>query len=93
VIKKTELSALQQSRAGGIIAMGVEEGDRVIAANISDGNGEIFIGTSDGMSIRFPEGDVRSMGRSAYGVRGISLRDEDEVGCDGGAGPGGRSSQ
>jgi DNA gyrase subunit A len=79
VIKKTELSAFSNPRAGGIIAMGVEEGDSVIAVNISDGRGEIFIGTSDGMSIRFSETDVRSMGRTAYGVRGISLRDNDLV--------------
>jgi DNA gyrase subunit A len=79
VIKKTELSAFSNPRAGGIIAMGVEDGDSVIAVSISDGNSEIFIGTKDGMSIRFPEGDVRSMGRNAYGVRGISLRDDDEV--------------
>ena len=79
VIKKTELSAFSNPRAGGIIAMGVEEGDAVIAANVSDGKGEIFIGTRDGMSIRFPEADVRSMGRSAYGVRGISLREGDAV--------------
>jgi DNA gyrase subunit A len=79
VIKKTELSAFSNPRAGGIIAMGVEEGDSVIAVSISEGNGEIFIGTISGMAIRFPESDVRSMGRSAYGVRGISLRDDDEV--------------
>jgi DNA gyrase subunit A len=79
VIKKTELSAFSNPRAGGIIAMGIEEGDAVIAVNISSGNGEIFIGTRDGMSIRFNEEDVRSMGRTAYGVRGISLRDDDEV--------------
>jgi DNA gyrase subunit A len=79
VIKKTELSAFSNPRAGGIIAMGVEEGDSVIAARISDGNGEVFIGTRSGMAIRFPESDVRSMGRAAYGVRGISLRDDDEV--------------
>jgi DNA gyrase subunit A len=79
VIKKTELSAFSNPRAGGIIAMGVEEGDSVIAALISDGTNEIFIGTRTGMSIRFPESDVRSMGRTAFGVRGISLRDEDEV--------------
>jgi DNA gyrase subunit A len=79
VIKKTELSAFSNPRAGGIIAMGVEDGDSVIAVNISDGRGEIFIGTRDGMSIRFAETDVRSMGRSAYGVRGISLRDDDQV--------------
>jgi len=79
VIKKTELSAFSNPRAGGIIAMGVEEGDSVIAARISDGSHEMFIGTRDGMSIRFNEDDVRSMGRGAYGVRGITLREGDEV--------------
>ena len=79
VVKKTELTAFSNPRAGGIIAMGVEEGDSVIAAQISDGSGEVFIGTRDGMAIRFPETDVRPMGRTAYGVRGISLRDDDEV--------------
>ena len=79
VIKKTELDAFSNPRAGGIIAMGVEEGDSVISAQISDGNGEIFVGTRHGMAIRFPEGDVRAMGRIAYGVRAISLRDDDAV--------------
>jgi DNA gyrase subunit A len=79
VIKKTELSAFSNPRAGGIIAMGVEEGDAVMAVQVSDGNGEIFIGTRDGMSIRFAETEVRAMGRTAYGVRGISLREGDTV--------------
>jgi DNA gyrase subunit A len=79
VVKKTELSAFSNPRAGGIIAVGVDEGDSVIDAQVSDGTAEIFIGTRDGMSIRFAESDVRPMGRSAYGVRGISLRDEDSV--------------
>src|SRR5262245_25210910 len=79
VVKKTELSAFSNPRAGGIIAMGVEDDDAVIAANISEGNHEIFIGTRDGMAIRFPESDVRAMGRGAYGVRGISLREGDAV--------------
>jgi DNA gyrase subunit A len=79
VVKKTELSAFSNPRAGGIIAMGVEPGDAVIAVRITDGNGEIFIGTRNGMAIRFSETDVRSMGRTAYGVRGITLRDEDDV--------------
>jgi DNA gyrase subunit A len=79
VIKKTELSAFSNPRAGGIIAMGVEEGDAVMAVQVSDGSGEIFIGTRDGMSIRFAEAEVRSMGRAAYGVRGISLREGDTV--------------
>ena len=78
-VKKTELTAFSNPRAGGIIAMDVEEGDAVIAVQISDGTHEIFIGTRNGMSIRFPEADVRSMGRTAGGVRGISLRDDDEV--------------
>jgi DNA gyrase subunit A len=79
VVKKTALSAFSNPRAGGIIAMGVEEGDAVIAVQVTDGVGEIFIGTRNGMAIRFHESDVRSMGRTAYGVRGISLRDEDYV--------------
>ena len=79
VIKKTSLDAFSNPRAGGIIAMGVEEGDAVITVQQSDGTGEVFIGTRDGMSIRFEEADVRPMGRTAYGVRGITLRDGDIV--------------
>jgi DNA gyrase subunit A len=79
VVKKTELTAFSNPRAGGIIAMGVEEGDRLMAAQITDGTGEIFIGTRDGVAIRFPESDVRPTGRTAYGVRGINLRESDEV--------------
>ena len=78
-IKKTDLSAFSNPRAGGIIAMGIEDGDAVIAVELSDGREQIFIGTSDGMAIRFDETDVRPMGRNAYGVRGISLREGDEV--------------
>ena len=78
-IKKTELSAYSNPRAGGIIAMGIDEGDGVIAVQLSDGQSEVFIGTREGMAIRFPESDVRPMGRTAYGVRGITLRDGDEV--------------
>jgi DNA gyrase subunit A len=78
-IKKTDLSLFKNPRAGGIIAMGIEEGDAVIAAEISDGKEQIFLGTRDGMAIRFDEADARPMGRTAYGVRGISLRAGDEV--------------
>ncbi len=78
-IKKTDLTAFSNPRPSGIIAMGVEEGDSVIAVELSDGREQIFLGTRDGMAIRFDEADVRAMGRSAYGVRGISLRDDDEV--------------
>ena len=79
IVKKTELPAFSNPRAGGIIAMGVEDGDRLMAAQITDGTGEIFIGTRDGVAIRFPESDVRPMGRTAYGVKGITLREGDEV--------------
>ncbi|MGE5815564.1 MAG: DNA gyrase C-terminal beta-propeller domain-containing protein, partial [Acidobacteriota bacterium] len=79
VIKKTDLTAFRNPRSGGIIAMGVEEGDSVMAVAMTSAGDEIFIGTRDGMAIRFPESDARSMGRTAYGVRGITLRDGDEV--------------
>jgi DNA gyrase subunit A len=79
IVKKTALSAFSNPRAGGIIAMGVEDGDSVIAVQLTDGSGEVFIATRYGMAIRFPESDVRPMGRSAYGVRGISLRGDDFV--------------
>ncbi len=79
VVKKTALSAFSNPRAGGIIAMGVEEGDAVIAVQVTDGKGQVFIGTRNGMAIRFEETEVRPMGRTAYGVRGISLRDDDFV--------------
>ena len=78
-VKKTELSAFSNPRAGGIIAMGIDEGDAVMAVQLSDGASEIFIGSRLGMAIRFPESDVRAMGRTAYGVRGIALREGDEV--------------
>ena len=78
-IKKTDLTAYEHPRTGGIMAMGVEEGDSVIAIEMTDGRAEVFLGTSLGMAIRFLETDVRSMGRTAHGVRGISLRNGDEV--------------
>ena len=78
-IKKTDLTAYEHPRAGGIMAMGVEEDDSVIAVEMTDGRGEVFLGTRLGMAIRFLETDVRSMGRTAHGVRGISLRNGDEV--------------
>ena len=78
-VKKTELASFSNPRAGGIIAIGVDEGDALMSVQLSDGKSDIFIGTRDGMAIRFQEDDIRSMGRTAYGVRGISLRDDDEV--------------
>jgi len=79
IVKKMPLDAFSNPRAGGIIAMGIDEGDAVIAAQLSDGQSEVFIGTRAGMAIRFPEDDVRAMGRTAYGVRGITLREGDQV--------------
>src|SRR5262249_47147422 len=76
VVKKTALSAFSNPRAGGIIAMGVDEGDSVIAAQRSEGSDQVFIGTREGMAIRFDETDVRPTGRGTYGVRGITLRDD-----------------
>ncbi len=79
VVKKTPLSAFSNPRTGGIIAMGVEDGDSVIAVQLTDGSSQVLIGTRNGIAIRFNEGDVRSMGRTAYGVRGVMLRDDDYV--------------
>ncbi|HEX7071082.1 MAG TPA: DNA gyrase C-terminal beta-propeller domain-containing protein, partial [Rhodothermales bacterium] len=79
VIKKTDLSQFRNPRSGGIIAMGIEKEDSVMAVAQTSGVDEIFIGTRDGMAIRFAESDVRPMGRTAYGVRGISLREGDQV--------------
>jgi DNA gyrase subunit A len=78
-VKKTELAAFSNPRAGGIIAIGIDEGDAVMSVQLSDGKSEIVIGTRDGMAIRFNEDDIRAMGRTAYGVKGIALRDDDEV--------------
>ena len=79
VIKKTDLDAFSNPRQAGIIAMGVEDGDAVIDVQLSTGQNEILLATREGMSIRFSEEEVRPMGRTAYGVRGIALRDEDQV--------------
>jgi len=79
VVKKTDLRAYRRPRADGIIAMGVGAEDEVIAVELTDGDGQIFIATRDGMAIRFPEAHARAIGRTSQGVRGISLRAGDEV--------------
>lgn len=78
-VKKTILSAYGNPRKGGIQAIGLEKGDTVIGAAITHGNDEIVLCTRDGMAIRFKESDVRPMGRTASGVRGVHLRQNDEV--------------
>jgi DNA gyrase subunit A len=79
VIKKTELSAYSNPRQGGIIALGLEDGDRLIGVQVTDGQREILLGTKQGITIRFSESDVRPMGRTAYGVKGITLEEGNEV--------------
>jgi DNA gyrase subunit A len=79
-IKKTPLSAYSNVRSGGIIAINIEGGDELLSVRITDGSRQIFIGTHLGQGIRFSEKDVRPMGRDTTGVRGISLRgDQDYV--------------
>ena len=79
-VKKTELAAFSNPRAGGIIAIGIDEGDAVMSVQLSDGKSEIVIGTRDGMAIRFPEDDIRAMGRTSLRREAASsLRDDDEV--------------
>ena len=79
VVKKVDLRAFRHPRTGGIIAMGVNEDDAVVGAELTDGHGQVFIGTRRGKAIRFVESAVRPMGRMAGGVRGILLRPGDEV--------------
>ncbi|MCB0364222.1 MAG: DNA gyrase subunit A [Bdellovibrionaceae bacterium] len=79
IIKKTQLSSYSRPRPSGIIALTTDLEDNVIDAKISGGSHHVFIVTKEGMSIRFDEGDVRPMGRSARGVKGITLGKEDCV--------------
>jgi len=79
LIKKTALEQYSRPRAGGIIAVGLEEGDSLVGVNLCRAGQSIVLGTSCGMSIRFDEADARAMGRSAVGVWGIRLDEGDEV--------------
>ncbi len=79
VVKKTELSAYANPRAGGIIALSIDEGDELIGVAMTRGTEDIFLGTRNGMAIRFKEDDVRPTGRSARGVAGIRLEPQDQV--------------
>jgi len=78
-VKKTSLENFSNPTARGIIAMGVPDDDELIAAEVLSGDETVFIGTHDGMCIRFPHADVREMGRQAYGVIGIRLDEGDYV--------------
>jgi DNA gyrase subunit A len=78
-IKKTDLKAFSNPRSAGIIAIQVDDTDRLIAVAETDGAKDLVIGTRNGMAIRFSEEDARPMGRTAFGVRGINLREGDRV--------------
>jgi DNA gyrase subunit A len=79
VIKKIGLTQFARPRAAGIIALGIDEGDELIAARLTAGQSHVVLSTARGMAIRFEESDVRAMGRTAYGVKGITLEDGDAV--------------
>lgn len=78
-IKKTQLSAFAHIRQNGIIAINLHDDDRLISARITDGKSDIILGSRNGLACRFRETDVRAMGRTAAGVRGINLSDDDFV--------------
>ncbi|MDH5627804.1 MAG: DNA gyrase subunit A, partial [Candidatus Krumholzibacteria bacterium] len=79
LVKKTTLSDYGRPRRGGIIAVNLRDGDMLIGAAITNGDQDIVLAKKNGRSIRFHEGDVRAMGRTATGVKGTTLRDNDEV--------------
>ena len=78
-VKRTEATEFQNVRTSGLIAIKLNEGDELISVRLTDGHQNIIIGTKDGYAVSFSEQDVRSMGRNATGVRGISLREGDFV--------------
>ncbi|WP_282155262.1 DNA gyrase subunit A [Cytobacillus gottheilii] len=79
ISKRSPLSSFAHIRNNGLIALNLREDDELISVKLTDGTKEIIIGTSNGMLIRFPEEDVRSMGRTATGVKGITLGKDDAV--------------
>jgi DNA gyrase subunit A len=78
-VKKTDLRAFSNPRAAGIIAIQIDEEDRLIGVAETDGTQDVMLASRNGMSIRFPESDARPMGRTAHGVRGMQLRAGDAV--------------
>ena len=79
IIKKTDLMAFSNVRTAGIIALGIEEGDELVAVMLTDGSADLLLSTAQGMAIRFEESGVRPMGRPAYGVKAITLEEGDAV--------------
>ncbi len=78
-IKKTKLSAYGNPRQGGIIALTLDEGNKLIGVEITDGRSDIILGTREGLVVRFREQDVRAVGRTARGVRGMRLKGTNHV--------------
>ncbi len=79
LVKKTPLAAFSNPRSTGIVATSLKEGDELVACGLTDGRKEVLLATKGGQAIRFPESEVRPMGRTAAGVKGIELVPEDEV--------------
>jgi len=79
VVKKTDLMNFQRPRSGGIIALSLDPGDELVGAALSDPEQSIVLGTRQGKIIRFPSSEVRDMGRTARGVKGMEVAPEDEV--------------
>src|SRR3989440_6133833 len=79
LVKKSELREYMHVRSNGINAIGIEQGDELVAARVTDGSQIIFLASHDGQAIRFDEADVRDMGRPAYGVRGMKLDEKDYI--------------
>ncbi|MGC3999763.1 MAG: DNA gyrase subunit A [Anaeromyxobacter sp.] len=79
IIKKTRLDQFARPRAAGIIALGIDDDDELIGAQLMEPGSHALLSTAQGMAIRFEEADVRPMGRSAYGVKGITLERGDAV--------------
>jgi DNA gyrase subunit A len=78
-IKKTDLMAFSNPRPSGLIALSIDEGDQLIKVGVTDGNREIIVATRQGLSVRFPEAQVRPMGRNARGVRAITLKKDGDA--------------
>src|SRR5215467_7078641 len=78
-VKKTELKDFSHVMSRGIIAIGIDQGDELVGVTLTDGSQIVFLASHDGQAIRFDESDVRSMGRPAYGVRGMSLDKGDYI--------------
>ena len=82
IVKKTELSAFSKPRAGGILAIHLDQNDELISAKLTEGDQQILLGTKSGMAIRILEKRIRPMGRTARGVKGIAVNGSEVVGME-----------